>query len=296
MTTTPSPLAAFTGTYGGINTSSGINTIYVPSKNGPVLKIHRIREELKFLSTPGLFGVPINRGGAEDITIVPILYDQYVADNDVPETGTNLTSGAGVLHQEVGLFLLNPPSTVPVEAATVQRMGSLPHGVTFNAQGYITTTSGPPTIPPMNTADAKTPNGIQPFVAGHPDQLRPAPKPSATDAAKFPQAVLTDPNKLLRDLLAKYTVTSTTIVTTDTQGTDQLPGGGVTNSAFTLANAKCLRQRSTFFVMKVSGWFGPQDLIMYTQEVLLELPDGVVYPHITVAAMSRDPLPTPIVL
>jgi hypothetical protein len=48
--------------------------------------------------------------------------------------------------------------------------------------------------------------------------------------------------------------------------------------------------------MKVDGgWFGQQDLIAYTQEVLLRIGD-VVYPHVTVATMSRDPLPTPILL
>lgn len=294
--TTPNlgALAAFTGTYGGVNTSSGMNAIYVPSKNGPVLKLHRIREELKFISQPGLFGVPVNRGSAEDITIIPVLYDQYVADNDVPETGTNLSTGAAVLHQEAGMFLLNPASTVPIERATVQRLGSLPHGVAFNAQGYITTVAGPPTIPPMNTADAATPNGIHPFVAGQPDQLRPAPTASAADAAKFPQAVLDDPNSLLRTALAQQKVISTTIIATDTHN-PQLPGGGVTNSAFTLTNAECTRQRSTFFLMKVSGWLGPQDLIMYSQEVLLRIGD-VIYPHVTVAALSRDPFPTPIIL
>lgn len=294
--TQPNPLAAFTGTYGGVNTSSGINTIYVPSKTGPVLKIQRIREEFKFIQQQGLFGVPVNRGSAEDITIFPVIYDQYVADNDVPETGTNLTTGAGVLHQEAGMFLLNPASTVPAEKATVQRLGSLPHGVAFNAQGYITTIQGPPTIPLMNTADTKGPNGIMPFTVDKNGDvsLVAGPAASAVDAAKFPSKVLFDPNSLLRDALAKQKVLSTIIIATDTQGTDQLPGGGVTNSAFTLTNAECIRQRSTFFVMKVSGWFGPQDLIMYTQEVLLRF-GGVVYPHITVAALSRDPFPTPII-
>lgn len=290
------PFAALTGTYGGVNTSSGINTIYVPSKNGPVLKIQRIREELKFLSSPGLFGVPINRGGAEDITIVPILYDQYVADNDVSEAGTNLSTGAAVLHQEVGMFLQNPPSTVPIEQATVQRLGSLPHGVAFNAQGTITTISGPPTILPMNTADVSKPNGITPFRINDTGQISlvTAPKASVADAAKFPATVLADPNKLLRDALAKQQVISTIVIATDTNN-PLLPGGGVTNSAFTLTNAECIRQRSTFFVMKVSGWLGPQDLIMYTQEVLLRF-GGVVYPHVTVASMSRDPWPTPVII
>jgi hypothetical protein len=288
------PLSAFTGTYGGMTTSSGMNAIYVPSKNGPVLKLHRIREELKFISEPGLFGVPVNRGTAEDITIVPVLYDQYVADNDVPETGTNLSTGAAVLHQEAGMFLLNPASTVPAERATVQRLGSLPHGVAFNAQGYITTISGAPTIPPMNTADAVRPNGIHPFAAGDPDQLASAPAPSPADAAKFQPNLLADPNSLLRTVLAKQKVVSTIIIATDTHN-PQLPGGGVTNSAFTLANAECIRQRSTFFLMKVAGWFGPQDLIMYTQEVLMRMGD-VIYPHVTVASLFRDPLPTPILL
>jgi hypothetical protein len=289
------PLAAFTGTYGGIGTSSGMNAIYVPSKNGPVLKLHRIREEFKFLSEQGLIGVPVNRGSAEDITIVPIDYVQYVANNDVSEGGTNLSTGVGVLHHEVGQFLLNPASIVPVERATVQRLGVLPHGVAFNAQGYITTITGPPTIPPMNTADAAIPNGIHPFAVGQPDQPRSAPVASPADAAKFPQAVLNDPNSLLRTALAKKKIISTIIIATDTHN-PQLPGGGVTNSAFTLTNAECTRQRSTFFLMKVDGgWFGQQDLIAYTQEVLLRIGD-VVYPHVTVATMSRDPLPTPILL
>jgi hypothetical protein len=294
-------LSAFTGTFGGINTSSGINTIYIPTPTGPVLKIHRIREEFKFLTQQGLIGVPVNRGTAEDITIFPIIYDQYVADDDVPETATNLTSGAGVLHQEAGMFLLNPASTVPAEAATVQRLGSLPHGVAFNAQGYITNIQGAPVIPPMNTADAQVPNGIQPFTSDALGTiLHPAPAASTADAAKFPAAVLADPNSLLRNELTKHTVVSTTIIETDTQGTAALPGGGVTNSAFTLANAECIRQRSTFYVMKVDpAWWGlvpAQDLIMYTQEVLLRFADGVIYPHVTVAVLKRDPAPTPIVV
>jgi hypothetical protein len=276
-------LAPFTGTFGGTNTSSGLNMITVPSKNGPVLKIHRIREELKFISEQGLFGIPMNRGSVEDITVTPILYDQYVADNDVPEVGANLTSGLGVLHQEAGMFLLNSASTSPKVAASVQRLGSLPHGVSFNAQGFITTVSGPPIIAPVSTT---------PFVTA---TKAPAPvaAASATDAAKFPAATVSDPTKLLRGVIAGQKILSTAVVATDTDPT-YMVGGGVTNSAFLLGNVECRRVRSTFFLEKVSGWFGPQDQIQYVQEVFLEIGE-VTYPHVTVATLTRDPFPTPII-
>jgi hypothetical protein len=289
------PLAAFTGTYGGVNTSSGINTIYVPSKSGPVLKIARIREELKFLSSPGLFGVPVNRGGTEDTTLTPIIYDQYLADNDIPETMGNLSSGAGVIHQEVGMWILAPATEDPSVPASVQRLGSIPHGVSFTAQGFISTVNGPPVIPPMNTADAATPNGIRPFVTGQPDKPIPTPAASAADAAKVSQAVLDDPNQLLRNVIAKQKISATTIISVDTQPTDKLAGGGLGQTAFLLGNAECLRLRSTFYIETLSGWFGPQTQIQYTQEVLLAF-GGVTYPHITVATLTRDPMPTPIVL
>jgi hypothetical protein len=53
--------------------------------------------------------------------------------------------------------------------------------------------------------------------------------------------------------------------------------------------------RSTFYIETVSGWFGPQTQIQYFQEVFLEF-GGITYPHVTVATMTRDPLPTPVVI
>jgi hypothetical protein len=274
----PNPFAAFTGTYGGTTSPTGYNLIYVPTPTGVVLKIQRIREELKFLYQQGLFGVPVNRGDKETITVKPIVYDQYAADNDVSEmAGNNLATGAGVLHQEAGMFLQNSDGTV-------QRLGTLPHGIAFNMQGTAVDSVGAPVIPAVNT---------KPYIDGQPSASVLTPQASPADAAKITAAIRTDPSSILRTAIAQQMVVSTTTIELDTHH-PTIPGGGVTNSQFTAANAAVVRARSTFWAMKVSGWFGPQDLLAYSQEVLLQI-DGVIYPHVTVAALSRDPLPAPIV-
>lgn len=282
--TTPhlAALAALTGTYGGVGTK-GFSLITVPSPNGPVRKIHNIREEFKFVNVVGLIGSPVNRGAVEDQNSVAVDYVQYAADNAVSELGSNLMTGKGVIHNEDGLFVFNSATTHPNVAASVQRQGSLPHGVTFNAQGFVTTQAGPPTIPPIST---------QPYAVGQPSQIHPQAPTLAADLAKFPTAILDDPAKLLRDAQVGQKITTTVVMQTDTDPTF-MPGGGVTNSAFTEVNAKCLRQRSTFFIETISGWFGNQYQIQYTQEIFL-LIDGVVYPHVVVASLPKDPFATPI--
>lgn len=317
--TTPNlgPLAQFTGTYGGPTNSSGLSSIFRPqSPQTPtagmpagalnVLQLTVVREVLMFTSNPGLIGVPVNRGSIQgDITLVPIIYSHYVEDQAIPETLSNLSTGAGVIHEEVGMFLVTPATTAPAEPVTICRGGFLPHGVSFAMQGPAVTIQGPPTIPPMNCSDSATPTGITPFITGsHPPALVPQPSLTVTNkgtarlpqdltsmvaAGNISQAILNDPNTILRNVTAKQNITSTTIITLDTHG--PIPGGGVTNTAFLLSNATCTRARSTFYIEMVNlGLLGTWPQIQYTQEILLDF-DGITYPHMTVATLTRDPFP-----
>src|SRR6202042_30466 len=110
------------------------------------------------------------------------------------------------------------------------------------------------------------------------------------------QAILNDPNTLLRSQIAKQKISSTTIITLDTQPAASLAGGGVTNTAFLLSNAECTRVRSTWYLETLDlGLLGKWPQIQYTQEVFLDF-DGITFPHITVATLQIDPLPPPLVL
>lgn len=323
MTTSPapSPLAAFTGTYGGPSNSSGLNAIFrpqstqtpsLPGGSPNILELNVVHELLTFINSPGELGVPVNRGSVQgDITLMPVFYDHYVQDAAIPNNPANVKAGKAIIHQEVGMWLLSPATTDPAEQPTVQRLGSLPHGVAFNMQGTYTTIAGPPTIPPMNTADAEVPNGITPFVTGsNPPVLVPMPSltAAASGTARLPQdltsyikagtitqAILDDPNSLLRAAIANQNITSTTILSVDTNPAPPLVGGGVTNSAFLLSNATCTRARCTFYIETVKGVLGTHPQIQYSQEVLLQF-GGITYPHMTVATLTRDPLPPPLVL
>jgi len=167
---------------------------------------------------------------------------------------------------------MHVPATTntPVLASSLVLMGSIPHGTTINAQTLEPTTSikGPPHIPPAS---------ITPFVIGSSP-----PKPitfvsqSATnqdtpripqDLTKFiaagtiTQAILQDPNQVLREAIAGQTITDTITFTVSTD--PQLPefGGGASNIAFLLGNpastpkpnpnASAVKMTATFWIETV---------------------------------------------
>ena len=145
---------------------------------------------------------------------------------------TNFETGkpdnhAVTMHFEPGLWMYipeNPLDLAPKES--LARLGSIPHGTTINAQcqAPITSYSGAPHIPPVDI----TPHLIDGF-----QNLAPVAQASQTasnsrtarlpqDLSKFiqagtiTQAMLTDPNTVLRDSNTGKTVVKTTSFTVST--------------------------------------------------------------------------------
>jgi hypothetical protein len=149
-------------------------------------------------------------------------------------------------------------------------MASIPHGTTILAQGTFTTSPGAPTIPAVD---------ITPFSTGNPATTIPFPSQTATNraTARIPQdltsfiaaetitqAILTDPNTVLRNHLVGQTVTSTTTLSIATNPASPLFGGGAENIAFLLGtpaavsnpaaagpNAQTIKMVATFWIETV---------------------------------------------
>lgn len=236
------PLAAFAGTFHG----TGFNTIFRPDNaktptplpvpvpgSDNVLELNLTRETLSF--SPSLGSVP-NRGEVQgDIMLNGVPYLQTISDITVPSQPVGI-------HFEPGLWMAVPATTDPAEEATVVRMASIPHGTTVEAQGKSLTVKGKPAIAAVD---------ITPFVIGQPANKVPFPSQTAANdkTARIPQnlgpfiaagtitqAILTDPNTLLRNHIASQTITSTTVLTISTAPASPLFGGGTDNIAFLLGN------------------------------------------------------------
>lgn len=265
---TPPPdlgaLAAFVGTWAG----SGFNTIFRPNTLTPpggdnVLELNLTRETLSF--SPSLGSVP-NRGMVQaDAFLNGVPYVQAI--NDV-------TSGKPTgIHFEPGLWMSVPPTADPAEGPTLVRMASIPHGTTILAQGSSFAFSGPPAIPPVD---------ITPFFAGQtdapPSQVRfssqdatpasPARIPedlsSFITAGTITQAILDDPNTVLRNANQGLDILGGTRIEISTAPGSPLFGGGTENIAFLLGratapsdpdppgqNAQTIRMTATFWISTV---------------------------------------------
>jgi hypothetical protein len=266
------PLAAFTGTFSG----NGFNTIFrpdstasptslttpvVPPATDNVLELNLTQETLSF--SPSLGSVP-NRGMVQgDIFLNGVPYLQAISDVTVPSQPTGI-------HLEPGLWMIVPSTTDPAEGVTLVRMASIPHGTTIIAQGTSSTISGPPTIPTVN---------ITPFQTGSPNTSFTFPSQTAMSntTARIPQnltsflaagtitqAMLSDPNTLLRNHIATQTITATTTISISTAPASPLFGGGTANIAFLLGspialtnptsattNAQTLSMNATFWIETV---------------------------------------------
>ena len=143
-------------------------------------------------------------------------------------------------------------------------MASIPHGTTVEAQGTSSTIAGKPTIPAVD---------ITPSLIGNPAQKIPFASQTATDdktpripqnlapfitAGTITQAMLTDPNTLLRNHIASQTITSTTTISISSDPASPLFGGGTDNIAFLLGdptaahpNAQTVKMDATFWIETV---------------------------------------------
>lgn len=264
--------------FAGIFKGYGLNQIF-RSNTGPpgamfspeaasdgVLELNLTQEILTF-SRP-LGSVPnrsLSQRGTTFLNGVP--YTQLINDVGNPISGLYNGYHTGI-HFETGIWM-----TVPVTTAdsmlvnSVVRMASISHGVTVSAQCTAPTacTSGPPTIPAVS---------ITPFITGsNPPTLVPVASQNATNrhtkrlpqdlrpfmsAGTITQAILDDPNTVLRNAIAGQTITNTTVFTVSTNPpATQTLGGGTTNIAFrrgpgaNTLNAVTTNMTATFWIETV---------------------------------------------
>jgi hypothetical protein len=259
---TPSlgPLAAFVGNWAG----SGFNTIFRPDSlktptvlpvkvpPGPlpqdnILELNLTSENLSFSKDLGT--VP-NRGtGSQaDVFLNGVPYLQAI--NDV-------TNGKPVgIHLEPGMWVIVASTTDPAEPVSLARMASIPHGTTIQAQGTSKTISGPPTIPPVDITPFFTASGVkQPFpsqTASNSVTLRLPQDLTPFIAAKtITQAMLDDPNSVLRNHISGQKITATTAISISTNPPAPLFGGGTDNIGFLDVNAQAVNMSATFWIETV---------------------------------------------
>src|SRR3974390_1410167 len=131
-------LQDFAGTWKG----KGFNLIARPDfhdKTDLYLQLNQTRETLKLV--PIGSSIP-NRGfGQDDIELFGLTYLQQISDAGFD----------GALHIEPGIWVTQPPTTFPPEAAPapgqlVARMGTIPHGNSLLAEGIAEPFNGPPVL------------------------------------------------------------------------------------------------------------------------------------------------------
>jgi hypothetical protein len=265
--------------------------------------------------------------------------------NDVTDPNNDPNNPVGI-HAESGFWVHAPATRNPPQQESVFRQGSIPHGTQICAQGVFQTFDGPPEIPPVNVGFADPPSGITPFRVNTgpgtgapcppckiPAQLHPQASQvaSATNTPRIPQvlpasitqAVLDDPNTLLRNAIAGLDVTSTTEIQIATEADFSLGilaslspaffAGGVTNIDFLVGSAAAAANSekdttdenaladsmlATFWILTVpvSGKSGDTTTYLaYSQWVRLEFgrtdstpDDGLYWPHVSVNLLSSD--------
>ena len=259
------PLAAFVGDWVG----NGFNTIFRPDNNvtptplpDPVpppppprdntLELNLTSENLTF--SPSLGSVP-NRGTTPqgDIFLNGVPYLQTISDVTIHGESVGI-------HVEPGIWMHVPATTVPPLVDTVVRMASIPHGTTIEAQGTFESKAGPPTIgaidiTPFQTAPPHTKIKFASQTAANPNTPRiPQDLSSFIAAGTITQALLEDPNSLLRSHISKQNIVNTTTLIVSTAPLPPLFGGGTDNIAFLLGQAAATAPNAQAVQMAAIFW------------------------------------------
>ncbi|KAL8827408.1 MAG: hypothetical protein Q9191_003204 [Dirinaria sp. TL-2023a] len=282
--TTPPPPLLVLGNFQGTFAGNGFNTIFRPQNSATpttfptkvnlegkpddnVLELNLTAETLAFADPLG--SVP-NRGlGTQgDIFLSGVPYVQTIQDVTNPATGTADGPPTGI-HFEPGLWMRVPASTNnPVQAESLNRMASIPHGTTINAQGAAptATTPGPPKIPAVD---------ITPFVINSTTLIQfPSQTATKTTTSRVPQDltafikagtinddILKNPNLVLTNANKGKTINKTTTIQISTSPTAPESGGGTANIDFLVGattgnvtgpNANAAQMQATFWVSEVS--------------------------------------------
>jgi hypothetical protein len=275
-------LSNFTGDFAG----TGFNAIFRPNSAPPtttsfptpvtpppptppsenVLELNLTKETLSFSSQLG--NVP-NRGleAQNDIFLNGVPYVQAISDVTNPATGRG-DAAPTAIHFEPGLWMNIPATTTtPVLANSLVRMASIPHGTTINAQTLAPSTiiNGPPNIPTVSITPfiiGSSPHTLITFISQtvtNKDTPRiPQDLTKFIAAGTITQAVLNDPNTVLRDAIAGQTITKTIVFTVSTAPPLPEFGGGTANIAFlqgnppvTTPNANAVQMTATFWIETV---------------------------------------------
>jgi hypothetical protein len=289
------PLAAFKGTFAG----NGFNTIFRPDSTASptpmpnpvpppppphdnVLELNLTSETLAFSKPLG--NVP-NRGTGtqKDAFLNGVPYVQRI--NDITIHGQSVG-----IHFEPGIWIHVPATTIPPLGETVSRMASIPHGTTIDAQGLINpATPGPPVIaavditPIINATHAKFRFPSQ--TAASTNTLRiPQDLTSFIAAGTITQAMLDDPNSLLRAHISHQTISSTTtlFISTAPPPPVGLFGGGTDNIAFLLGQANAAAPNAQTTQMTAVFW------IETVQERIVIPPIPIGHPF---AAKAKPSIP-----
>jgi hypothetical protein len=282
------PLAALPGVWKG----RGFNQIWRPfhGSQDRFLELNETIETLQFEAIPG--DIP-NRGLLQvDINLHGVRYLQQIQDAHVLGPNGKL---AGI-HIEPGIWLSTPPTTNPLDPATVARMASIPHGTTLVAQGG--------TLPVINHAPPIAPVSITPFTITPPHNPVPFPETNLGIATQFrtphadipnvTQAMVNNPNIVLSQAIAAQNIISTTTLRISTIPLNPpSSGGGTSNIAFLQGaaggpNAQSAKVDAIFWIETVKEPNGKTKLqLQYTQTVLLNF-NGLSWPHVSVATLVKQ--------
>lgn len=337
------PLASLAGSWRG----RGFNTIWRPdnpasppgSQIKRFLELNLTSETLDFHVIPGV--VP-NRGlnPQSDLSLYGLHYLQRVTDADAPPFST----AGQALHIEPGLFMNVPASAEPPLDASIVRMASIPHGVSVLMQGRnpgTTPVAGPPVIPPIypiaglpafTPAGGSLGLGIQPVDIPGPggdglEHIVPevdlsADVPGTQSNGPYPpafQALVNDPNSMLRDAIAGQDILGSIAINLSTDGVgsgiENIPFLGIANPAQANnpagpANAFVSQASATFWIEWVRVphefplvraretppdpallaiepfWPVPTFLQLQYSQVVILIFNGVLWPHVTVATLT----------
>jgi hypothetical protein len=267
------PLAAFVGDWVG----NGFNTIFRPDSTASptklpnavppppppqdnILELNLTSETLSFSKSLG--SVP-NRGtGAQpDAFLNGVPYVQSIKD-------ITIHGESVAIHFEPGIWIHVPTTVIPPLGETVTRMASIPHGTTIEAQGLVDPAKpGAPTIAAVDITPIINATG-KPFkfpsqTATSANTLR-IPQDLGPFIARgtITQAMLDDPNSLLRAHISKQNIISTTTIFISTAPPPPvgLFGGGTDNIAFLLGqpalpppapNAQATQMTAVFWIETV---------------------------------------------
>jgi hypothetical protein len=260
------PLSAFVGDWVG----NGFNTIFRPDSTASptilpnpvppapphdnILELNLTSETLSFAKSLG--SVP-NRGTGpqKDAFLNGVPYVQSVKDITIHGESVGI-------HFEPGIWIHVPATTIPPLGETVARMASIPHGTTIEAQGLVNpATPGPPAIAAVDITPIINASG-KPFrfpsqTATDPNTLRiPQDLSPFVTRGTITQAMLDDPNSLLRAHIGGQDIISTTTIFISTAPPPPvgLFGGGTDNIAFLLGQAAATAPNAQSTKMTAVFW------------------------------------------